>query len=52
MMKNLDSTGAEIKALLPRADIRVFPGLRHGLPFIRPAECAAELLAFYRRWGF
>ncbi len=46
------STGAEIKALLPRADIRVFPGLRHGLPFIRPADCAAELLAFYRRWGF
>lgn len=46
------STGAEIKALQPRAEIRVFPGLRHGLPFIRPAECAAELLAFYRRWGF
>jgi pimeloyl-ACP methyl ester carboxylesterase len=46
------STAAEIKALQPRADICVFPGVRHGLPLLRPDDCVSELLAFYARQGF
>ncbi|MBL8672984.1 MAG: alpha/beta fold hydrolase [Alphaproteobacteria bacterium] len=40
---------AEIKAAVPHAELRVFPGVRHGLPFSHAADCAAAAGAFAAR---
>jgi pimeloyl-ACP methyl ester carboxylesterase len=36
----------EMRDALPDAHLRIFPGVRHGLPFSHAIECAAELRAF------
>ena len=36
----------EMRDALPDAHLRIFPGVRHGLPFSNPSDCAAELRAF------
>ncbi len=41
--------GVDIKARVPDAELAVFPGTRHGLPFSNARECAERVLAFLRR---
>jgi pimeloyl-ACP methyl ester carboxylesterase len=41
--------GVDIKARVPDAELAVFPGTRHGLPFSHGRECAERLLAFLDR---
>jgi 3-oxoadipate enol-lactonase len=38
-----------LTALVPHAEVAVFPGARHGLPFSHARECARTLLAFLAR---
>jgi 3-oxoadipate enol-lactonase len=38
-----------LTALVPHAEVAVFPGARHGLPFSHAKECAQTLLAFLTR---
>jgi 3-oxoadipate enol-lactonase len=38
-----------VAELVPQAEITVFPGARHGLPFSHAREAAATLIAFLRR---
>jgi len=38
-----------LAALVPHAEVAVFPGARHGLPFSHAKECAQTLLAFLAR---
>lgn len=40
---------AELADLVPQAELAVFPGVRHGLPFSHAGECAARTLAFIER---
>ncbi|HYH22529.1 MAG TPA: alpha/beta hydrolase [Azospirillum sp.] len=40
---------AELKERAPDAELRVFPGVRHGLPFSHAGECARTLLDFLHR---
>lgn len=39
----------DIKARVPDAELAVFPGTRHGLPFSHGHACAERLLAFLKR---
>lgn len=41
----------EIAAAVPNAELQVFAGARHGLPYARGAECAAVMRAFLDRRG-
>lgn len=40
---------AELKERVPDTELRVFPGVRHGLPFSHAEECARALLDFLQR---
>lgn len=42
---------ASLHARLPRSELQVFPGARHGLPFAQAEECARALRAFLHRHG-
>lgn len=41
--------GAEIKALVPHAELCVLPGVRHGLPFSHAKKCAKMALNLIQR---
>ena len=41
--------GVELAELVPHAELAMFPGVRHGLPFSHAAECAARLAGFLDR---
>jgi pimeloyl-ACP methyl ester carboxylesterase len=40
---------AELAELVPQAEMAMFPGVRHGLPFSHAADCAARLADFIGR---
>lgn len=40
---------AELAELVPQAEVAMFPGVRHGLPFSHATECAARLAHFIER---
>jgi len=40
---------ASLKKYVPDSELRIFPGVRHGLPFSHPGECASALLDFLER---
>ncbi len=39
----------ELLSLIPHAELAIFPGVRHGLPFSHAAECSARLAEFLDR---
>lgn len=41
--------GVDIKQRVPHAELAVFPGTRHGLPFSHARECAERLQKFLQR---
>ncbi len=41
--------GVDLLELVPQAELAVFPGARHGLPFSHAAECAARTASFIER---
>jgi pimeloyl-ACP methyl ester carboxylesterase len=41
----------DMAARIPNATLRVFPGVRHGLPFSHAEDCAAELAKFLKNLG-
>ncbi len=43
------SSSTDLHALVPGSELRVFPGVRHGLPFSHAEECARILLDFLQR---
>jgi 3-oxoadipate enol-lactonase len=40
---------AELAELVPQAEVAMYPGVRHGLPFSHAAECSARLAEFLDR---
>lgn len=41
--------GVDLLELVPQAELTVFPGARHGLPFSHATECAARTATFIER---
>lgn len=41
----------DLRRRVPKAELQIFPGVRHGLACSHGAECAAALLAFLERHG-
>jgi pimeloyl-ACP methyl ester carboxylesterase len=39
----------ELSELVPHAEIAMFPGVRHGLPFSHATECAQRTASFIER---
>jgi 3-oxoadipate enol-lactonase len=41
--------GVDLLEHVPQAELAMFPGVRHGLPFSHAAECSTRLASFLDR---